>query len=167
MERPREWVLVMETEGVVGSKEESMVVVVRLWVCVAKVMEGWNSLASGLKENCRGEDVGERCLGKGDGGGARVDERDIVVDAGRGVVGFSLSPPLNPKCILFALLPPPFLSTPGGKYEIRPLNFSTSALALTRPQRPSISAYCSRHARYNHSFPMSNNGALKLASSSN
>ena len=87
MDRPRDWVFVMETDGVVGSNDESMVVVARLCVCVAKVMEGWNSLASGLNENCRGEEAGERCLEKGRGGGTRVDERDRFVDIGSGVVG--------------------------------------------------------------------------------
>lgn len=80
----------METEGVVGSNDESMVVVARLCVCVANVIEGWNSLASGLKENCRGEEAGERCLERGRVGGARVDARDRFVDTGNGVVGWNL-----------------------------------------------------------------------------
>lgn len=152
MERPSGCVAgVMDTEGVVvGSKVESMVVVFRVcvWVAVFTGVEGWNSLARGLKEKRRGDDIGERGLWKGDGGGARVEERDmgverevVVVVGGRGSGVDGFSSPLNPRCTLPALLPPPSLSIPGGKYDTNPLNFKTSALALTNPQQPSISAY--------------------------
>lgn len=54
-----------------------------------------------------------------------------------------------------------------GKYEMSPLNFSTSARALIKPQELSSSAYCSLQARYSHSLLMSSNGLLTHASSSN
>ena len=124
---------------------------------------GMNSVASGLKEKVRGDDMGDRRNGVVVAvGGASVDARECILDNIR-----ELPRPRSFGSVRF-IIPVLLACEPSnGKYDTRPLNLRTSALLLIRFQQPSISAYCSLHARYNHSFDMSSRGALTDASSSN
>jgi hypothetical protein len=126
---------------------------------------GWNSRASGLKEKFLKEATGVRLTWPPlvDGGARAVEALDRRVDAST-----SLPRSLAFLIARYVASASGILRDPSeGKYDTRPLNFNTSALALTKPQQPRSSAYCSLQARYSQSLLMSSNGLLTQDSSSN